>query len=148
VWFVPGSHRRGKLDIHDVVSAAGGNLLPDAVPLVCNPGDVAISNRQILHGSFANTSSDLRVSLNFGFHRRSAIIGVKGKGLQAETAYDAEFVRKRSEMIGYAIDARRQYYPSQAHYVYQPHAQSGEAYQWSEAARPGIEAYYTRDLNI
>jgi ectoine hydroxylase-related dioxygenase (phytanoyl-CoA dioxygenase family) len=148
VWFVPGSHRRGKLDIHDVVSAAGGNLLPDAVPLVCNPGDVAISNRQILHGSFANTSSDLRVSLNFGFHRRSAIIGVKGKGLQAETAYDAEFVRKRSEMIGYAIDARRQYYPGQAHYVYQPHARSDETYQWSEAARPGIEAYYTRDLNI
>jgi ectoine hydroxylase-related dioxygenase (phytanoyl-CoA dioxygenase family) len=148
VWFVPGSHRRGKLNIHDVVSAAGGNLLPDAVPLVCNPGDVAISNRQILHGSFANTSSDLRVSLNFGFHRRSAIIGVKGKGLQGEIAYDAEFVRKRSEMIGYAIDARRQYYPGQAHYVYQPHAQSGEAYQWSEAARPRIEAYYTRDLNI
>jgi ectoine hydroxylase-related dioxygenase (phytanoyl-CoA dioxygenase family) len=148
VWFVPGSHRRGKLNIHDVVSAAGGNLLPDAVPLVCNPGDVAISNRQILHGSFANTSSDLRVSLNFGFHRRSAIIGVKGKGLQGEIAYDAEFVRKRSEMIGYAIDARRQYYPGQAHYVYQPHARSGEAYQWREAARPKIEAYYTRDLNI
>jgi ectoine hydroxylase-related dioxygenase (phytanoyl-CoA dioxygenase family) len=148
VWFVPGSHRRGKLDIHDLVHAAGGNLLPDAVPFVCNAGDVAISNRQILHGSFANTSTDLRVSLNFGFHRRSAIIGAKGKGLQTEIAYDAEFVRKRSEMIGYAIDARRQYYPDQPHYDYQPHARNHETHRWSEAVRPGIDAYYTRDLNI
>jgi ectoine hydroxylase-related dioxygenase (phytanoyl-CoA dioxygenase family) len=148
VWFVPGSHRRGKLDIHDVVSAAGGNLLPDAVPFVCNPGDVAISNRQILHGSFANTSRDLRVSLNFGFHRRSSIIGARGKGQQGDTVYDAELVRKRSEMIGYAIAARRQYYPDQTHYDYQPHARSGEAFRWNEAARPEINAYYARDLNI
>jgi ectoine hydroxylase-related dioxygenase (phytanoyl-CoA dioxygenase family) len=148
VWFVPGSHRRGKLDIHDVVSAAGGNLLPDAVPFICNPGDVAISNRQILHGSFANTSRDLRVSLNFGFHRRSAIIGARGKGQQGEVVYDAERVRKRSEMIGYAIAARSQHYPAQAHYDYQPHALSGEAFEWNEAARPQISAYYMRDLNI
>ncbi len=148
VWFVPGSHRRGKLDIHDLVSAAGGNLLPDAVPFVCNPGDVAISNRQILHGSFANISRDLRVSLNFGFHRRSAIIGARGKGQQGAVVYDAELIRKRSEMIGYAIAARRQHYPEQTQYVYQPHARSGETYRWNEAVRPEIDAYYMRDLNI
>jgi ectoine hydroxylase-related dioxygenase (phytanoyl-CoA dioxygenase family) len=148
VWFVPGSHRRGKLNIHDVVSAAGGNLLPDAVPFVCNAGDVAISNRQILHGSFANTSSDLRVSLNFGFHRRRSIEGARGKGQQSDIVYDAEFIRKRSEMIGYAIAARRQHYPGQMPYDYQPHARSGETYRWNEAARPEIDAYYMRDLNI
>ena len=148
VWYVPGSHRLGKLDIHEVVSAAGGNLLPDAVPFVCNPGDVAISNRQILHGSFANSSPDLRVSLNFGFHRRNSIIGVRGKGKQSEIDFDAEFVAKRSEMLGYAIDARRRHFTKERPFVYQPHAKSGETYRWSEAARAEIDGYYMRDLNI
>ncbi|SDD04817.1 Phytanoyl-CoA dioxygenase (PhyH) [Sphingomonas sp. YR710] len=148
VWFVPGSHRRGKLDIHDLVTTAGGNLLPDAVPFVCNPGDVAISNRQILHGSFANTSGDLRVSLNFGFHRRSAIIGFQGKGQQGNIIYDADLVRKRSELIGYAIDARRQHFPVEKPFVYQPYAQSAELFHWNDAARADISAYYMRDLNI
>jgi hypothetical protein len=148
VWYVPGSHRQGKIDIHEVVAAAGGNLLPDAVPFVCNPGDVAISNRQILHGSFANTSDDLRVSLNFGFHRREAIVGFRGKGKQGDVVYDADFVRKRSEMIGYAIDARRQHFPGEQPFVYQPHAQNAEVYRWTEAARAEIDGYYMRDLNI
>ena len=148
VWYVPGSHRQGKIDIPAMIDAAGGNLLPDAVPFICNPGDVAISNRQIMHGSFANSSPDLRVSLNFGFHRRSAIIGAHGKGQQRDTVYDAEFVRKRSEMIGYAIDARGQHFPDDRKFVYQPHARTGEAYHWDENARLAIDGYYMRDLNI
>jgi len=146
VWFVPGSHKLGKIDIHEVVSAAGGNLLPDAVPFVCNPGDVAISNRQILHGSFANTSSDLRVSLNFGFHRRKSVLGVRSKSV--EEVFDAERVCKRAEMIGYAIDARRQRFPAEVPFAYKPHIQNGEVYHWNEAARGEINAYYLRDLNI
>ena len=46
LWVVPGSHRRGKVDIKAMVAAAGSDRLPDAVPLVCEPGDVAITNRQ------------------------------------------------------------------------------------------------------
>ena len=53
---MPGSHRIGKVDIKAMVEAAGSDRLPDAVPLVCAPGDVAITNRQCVHGSFANTS--------------------------------------------------------------------------------------------
>ena len=53
LWVVPGSHRRGKADIKAMVEAAGSDRLPDAVPLVCGPGDVAIPNRQAMHGSFA-----------------------------------------------------------------------------------------------
>ena len=70
LWVVPGSHRRGKADIKAMVDAAGCDRLPDAVPLVCAPGDVAITNRQAVHGSFANTSPLPRVTINFGFHRR------------------------------------------------------------------------------
>ena len=76
LWVVPGSHRRGKADIKAMVEAAGSDRLPDAVPLVCGPGDVAITNRQAIHGSFANTSPDPRVTINFGFHRRRSVLGV------------------------------------------------------------------------
>ena len=49
----------GKADIKAMVAANGGSdMLPDAVPLVCGAGDVTIANRQIVHGSFANSSPD------------------------------------------------------------------------------------------
>ena len=59
LWVVPGSHHHGKADIKAMVAANGGSdMLPDAVPLVCGAGDVTIANRQIVHGSFANSSPD------------------------------------------------------------------------------------------
>ena len=61
-----------------MVAEAGSERLPDAVPIVCKPGDVAMTNRQVLHGSFANTSPDWRVTVNFGFHRRASVLGVAG----------------------------------------------------------------------
>ena len=66
----PGTHKVGHIDITQRVAEAGSERLPDAVPMVCGPGDVVISNRQLLHCSFANTSPDWRVTVNFGFHRR------------------------------------------------------------------------------
>src|SRR5215213_10211565 len=78
VWVVPGSHKLGKVDIKARVAAAGTERLPDAVPIICRPGDVAITNRQTVHGSFANTSPDWRVTVNFGFHRRRSVLGVMG----------------------------------------------------------------------
>jgi hypothetical protein len=148
LWYVPGTHAQGKCDIPAMVERAGSILLPEAVPLVCNPGDVAISNRQILHGSFANTSDDWRVSLNFGFHRRKSILGVRGRTCREGETYDAERICKRAEMIGYAIDARRQRFPEEAPFVYQPHRQSGAIYRWNEETRGEIKAYNLRDLNI
>ena len=46
LWVVPGSHQQGKADIQALVARAGSERLPEAVPLVCEPGDVAITNRQ------------------------------------------------------------------------------------------------------
>ena len=107
VWVVPGSHQLGKVDIAARVAAAGSERLPDAVPMVCAPGDVVISNRQLLHGSFANTSKDWRVAINMGFHRRASVFGVHGGGLHAALAiYDTAHIRQRARIIGYAIDAR------------------------------------------
>ena len=80
LWVVPGSHKLGRQDIPKMIAEnAGSDRLPTAVPLFCEPGGwVTLVNRQMLHGSFANTSPDQRVSLTFGFHRRASVIGQRG----------------------------------------------------------------------
>lgn len=149
VWVVPGSHRKGKVDIKAMAEAAGAERLPEAVPLVCKPGDVAITNRQAVHGSFANTSPNWRVTINFGFHRRSSVLGVTSGGVHnAVTVYDAERIEKRSRAIGYAIDARRQRFPDETPYVYAPHAASGDTFHWDAAAKAAMKDYNLLDLGI
>lgn len=147
VWVVPGSHKRGKIDIRAMVAAAGTERLPDAVPIVCAPGDVAITNRQTVHGSFANTSPDWRVTVNFGFHRRRSVLGVQGGGLHnARCVYDADRIHRRARLVGYAIDARRHRFPDETPYAYAPLA--GETCRWDEAARQEIRDYNLLDLSI
>jgi ectoine hydroxylase-related dioxygenase (phytanoyl-CoA dioxygenase family) len=146
VWVVPGSHKRGKADIRAMAAAAGTDRLPGAVPIVCKPGDVAITNRQAVHGSFANTSPDWRVTLNFGFHRRKSVLGVMGSGLHnAPSVYDAERIAQRARVIGYAIDARARRFPDETPYVYTPHA---ETYRWDAEAKAGLKDYNLLDLSI
>lgn len=149
VWVVPGSHKLRKVDIKGMAEAAGSARLPDAVPLVCKPGDVAITNRQAVHGSFANTSRDWRVTVNFGFHRRRSVLGVKGGGVHnAPAVYDAERIARRARMIGYAIDARRRRFPDETPFVYRPHAEAGETWRWDEAAKADVKDYNLLDLSI
>jgi hypothetical protein len=149
VWVVPGSHKRGRVDIKALAAQAGTERLPDAVPLICAPGDVAMTNRQALHGSFANTSRDWRVTVNFGFHRRKSVLGVKAGGIHnAVATYDADRIRERARLIGYAIDARRQRFPDEVPYVYKPHADEGLAYRWDDKARAAIRDYNLLDLSI
>jgi ectoine hydroxylase-related dioxygenase (phytanoyl-CoA dioxygenase family) len=149
VWVVPGSHKRGKLDITALVAEAGAERLPDAVPVICKPGDVAMTNRQALHGSFANTSKDWRVTVNFGFHRRRSVLGVKAGGVHNKVAvYDAQRIAERARLIGYGIDARRQRFPDETPYVYKLHAEAGERYRWDEKAKAAIKDYNLLDLSI
>jgi hypothetical protein len=149
VWFLPGTHATGRMDLAAVLAEVGSDRMPNAVPLISNPGDIAISNRQIVHGSFANTSPDWRVTLNFGFHRRRSILGATGFGYDnAKAPYDAERIRKRSEMIGYAIDARHQRFPGEKPFVYQPHARAGQSFHWDEAAKAATWGYNKNDLII
>ena len=148
MWYVPGSHRRGKVDLKTEIAQAGTNLLPDAVPIVCNAGDVCISNRQIVHGSFPNTSKDVRITLNMGFHRRSAIKGQRGIEGYGVTAYSDEVIAKRCEVIGMAIAARRKRYPNERSFDYQPHSKSGVHFEWNDAARAVLSHYNQYDLVI
>jgi hypothetical protein len=150
VWYLPGTHATGKVDLKRIIAEAGSDRLPGAVPLISKPGDVAISNRQVVHGSFANTSADWRVTFNVGFHRRSSIFGAQGyNGLEnTPCVYDDERIRKRAEMIGYAIAARREHFPDERVFVYRPHAAAGDEFRWDAAARSAIRGYSRNDLVI
>lgn len=149
VWVVPGSHKLGRIDIRKWVAEAGTERLPEAVPIIAKPGDVAITNRQSLHGSFANTSKDWRVTVNQGFHRRKSVLNVMAGGLHAAPAvYTAERIAERARMLGLAIDARRQRFPNETPYVYKPHAEAGLTYTWDDNARTGIRDYNLLDISI
>ena len=149
VWVVPGSHKGGKADIKAMVAAAGSERLPEAVPILCAPGDVAITNRQAVHGSFANTSQDWRVTWNFGFHRRRSVLGVQGGGVHnAPAIYDAERIRQRARLIGLGIAARRQRFPEETPFAYAPHRAGGERFTWDAAAKAGLRDYNLLDLSI
>ncbi|MEM7543704.1 MAG: phytanoyl-CoA dioxygenase family protein, partial [Pseudomonadota bacterium] len=149
LWVVPGTHKLGRVDIKGMVEAAGTDRLPDAVPMICEPGDVGINNRQVLHGSFANASPDTRVTVNFGFHRRSSVLGVKAGGVHnAEAIYDEARIKERARLIAYAINARQQRFPDETPYVYQPLAHEMENYSWSDAVKPTLRDYNLLDLSI
>ena len=140
LWVVPGTHR-GKVDIAARVAANGGSdRLPDAVPMLCGPGDVAINDRQVLHGAFANVSDRRRVTLVFGFYPRASVLGVvRGN---PPRRYDAARIHARSRVIALAIDARHQHYPRERRYVYQPLAGELEENRWCEATRESILKNY------
>ena len=150
VWVLPGSHKLGKIDINALMDEAGaGERLPEAVPLVCEPGDCTMVNRQALHGSFANISPDRRVTANFGFHRYTSVIDQVGKLSGAGNRYDAEYVRRRCRTIALAIDARSQRFPHEVPYRYQPFADAGDRPRYDERSRREIlHDYNVCDLGI
>ena len=128
---------------------SGSERLPKAVPYITGPGDVVIHNRQLVHGSFANTSPDWRISMPLGFHRRSSVIGVHGGGLHAAPAvFDEARIKERSRMIGYAIDARKQRFPEETPFVYRPLSDGGETLRWNDDVRRSIKDYNLLDFSI
>ncbi|MEP3889988.1 MAG: phytanoyl-CoA dioxygenase family protein [Hellea sp.] len=149
VWVIPGSHKIGRANIAQRVEEAGSERLPDAVPIICNPGDVVINSRQIIHGSFANTGFEPRLSINFGFHKRSSILNIRGAGMHAEAAImDDAFIDKRSRLIGIAIDARRQRYPEETQYHYAPFANRQDEFKWTATSLASLKDYNLMDLSI
>ena len=151
LWVVPGTHKRGKLDIKAMLAESNDDdRLPDAIPLVCQPGDVTVVNRQLLHCSFANTSKALRISLTFGFHRRKSVLGAKGLlGTSEPVVYDEQRIFDRSAVIAVAIDARRQHYPNETPYHYAPFAGLEDEYRWNaDTYERVIRDYNLKDLGI
>lgn len=149
VWVLPGSHKLGKIDITDLVAESGSERLEGAVPLVCDRGDVVICNRQALHGSFPNSGFEPRLTVNFGFHKRSSVLGVKGGGVHSDAqVFDDEIIARRSKVLGYAIAARKEHYPDEFAYTYQPFEAAGLSFDWNDAARRDMHDYNRDDLSI
>ena len=117
LWVVPGTHKFGKADLKTMMAESGSDHLKGAEPLLCKPGDVAICNRQVVHGSFPNTSNTPRYTFVFGFHRRSSVEGVQGWGGES---YSASYIDRSSRLIALAIDARKQHFPREQSYRYRP----------------------------
>ena len=123
-----------------------GELLPD---VGCRGQVVMLTvrNRQLLHGSFANTSDKWRVTVNMGCLPRQSVIGVRGGGIvSAEMTYDEEHIEKRSRAIAYAIDARRQKYPGEEPFAYAPFA--GHNIVWDQEARETFHDYSVMDMSV
>lgn len=152
LWVVPGTHKTGKADIKRRVADNGGSdALPDAIPLLCDAGDVTIVNRQTLHGSFANSSPDMRMSITFGFHRRRAVLGqmpaLSMKG-QPEPMDEAR-IERRSSVVAVAIDARRRHFPDERPFRYLPFAGREDRFRFTdETFDRVIRDYNLFDLSI
>jgi len=138
---VPGTHAGGKADLKAMMADSGSDRLDGAIPMLCRPGDVAICNRQVVHGSFPNTSETPRATYVFGFHRRSSVAGVKG---WAPQPYDDDRIRASSRIIPLAIDARRQRFPDERPYRYRPRAGATPSIRWNENARREVLRHYHR----
>ena len=150
VWAIPGSHKQGKVDIPQLVKDAGSDRIASAVPMLCEAGDAFIMNRQIVHGSFANTSSERRVTLNAGFFPRKRIQDMTVTHLDGRVVtFDDHHIHERSRMIQIGIDARRQRYPDEAPFHYAPLADEVEENRWNaETRRSVVKDYNLRDMYI
>jgi hypothetical protein len=151
LWVVPGTHKAGRIDIKKMVEDNGGSdRLPGAVPLVCEAGDVTIVNRQMLHGSFANTSRDLRISITFGFHRRASVLGQKAVlAVESDAIYDEQRILERAAVIAVAIDSRAKHYPQEKSFLYQPFIGLEDEYRFTdETFQRVIYNYNVKDLAI
>lgn len=150
VWVLPGSHKIGKADIPGLVSESGSERLNAAVPLVCKAGEVFAVNRQLVHGSFANSSPDRRVTINAGFFPRHRVLDITTSQLDGRMeTYDAERIHARSRIIALGIDARQQRFPDEPRFVYQPLAGEEEENRWNEENREKLlKNYNLKDIYI
>ena len=151
VWVVPGTHKQGKLDIRAMVRDAGTERIPGAVPLLCDAGDVIINNRQLIHGSFANTSPHRRVSIGIGFFPHKSVLNVTTeRHADGElSTYTADRIRERSRMIQIGIDARHKKYPHERKFSYEPFVGDEDQNRWNDHTRANVvKDYYLLDMSI
>ena len=150
VWVLPGTHKQGRVDIAKLVQESGSDRIQQAVPMLCQSGDVVISNRQLVHGSFANTSSERRVTVNMGFLPRSRVLDVTNVNFAGkQQTYDADRLHQRSRMIAIGIDARQQRFPEERRFAYKPLASEEHLNRWNETnQREIVQDYNLLDVHL
>jgi len=159
LWVVPGSQRQWRL-ADEGSFPKPTEVLPDAVPVMMEPGDCAMVNRSSLHGSYHNHSSERRVTMVLGFHKRSSAIGAKTTNVHAfrlpggsnsrKITYSEDYVLRRTRMIPLAINARQQRFIDEEPYQY--HGSLIGDTNWSEVTRAEIsqlgDEYWRRDITL
>ena len=82
--------------------------------------------------------------------RRRSVLGVHAPATLhgAAGVYDEHRIEQRARVIGYAIDARRQRFPQETPFLYQPHAAAGRDLRWDAAAKASMKDYNLLDLSI
>jgi len=96
LFVVPKSHEQGRIDISALIAAPGGRPR-GAIPVEAAPGDVLVHSRNLIHGSFANTSPDPRVTVYFGYHARATVAGI----------YEEAHIERRRQAIALAVRRRQ-----------------------------------------
>ena len=92
---IPKSHRWGQANLKSMVEKHGPQL-PDSIPVPVKAGDVIVHDRNLIHGSFTNTSPDLRITVYFGYHRRDTVVDV----------FTPKHIRQREQAIWLAVQHR------------------------------------------
>lgn len=124
-------------------------MMPRPYEATLKTDKTARSPCQIVHGSFANTGFEPRLTVNFGFHKRSSVLDVHGAGIHAEAAtFDADFIAERSRVMGLAIAARKQKYADETPYDYTPLSAQQSDIQYDAAAQASLLDYNLMDLSI
>lgn len=149
LWVVPGSHKEGRIDIPARVAANGGSTqLPDAVPMLCERGDIAVCNRQCLHASFANASPDRRATFVWGFFRHDSVLGVEvdvpatSPGAEPRRRrYSPDLIQERCELVQLAIDARHQHRPDEPPFRYTIFSDAEEMHWDADARQAALQKY-------
>jgi hypothetical protein len=89
------------------------------------------------------------VTVNFGFHRKSSVLGVKAGGVHnAEAIYDAKRIEDRSRVIALAIDARRKRFPKEDSFCYKPFVGRKTKDVWNIDSLETLKDYNLLDLSI
>ncbi len=83
-------------------------MLPGALPVAVNPGDAIVHSRNVVHGSFPNTSSTTRCTLYFGFHPRASVAPY----------HDEVSIRDRQRQIPLAVALRSSQKPAEEPFRY------------------------------
>ena len=156
LWVVPGSHREGRVDIPARVALNGGSTrLPDAVPMLCERGDVVVCNRQCLHGSFANASRDRRATFVWGFFRRDSVLGAEvevpatrpGQEM-GRRRYSEACIQSRARIVQCAIAVRKAHRPEEQPYVYRPADGLESAVDSPGSVRAALRGYHEGTIFI
>jgi len=98
-----------------------------------------------VHGSFANSSPDRRITLNEGFFPRKRVLDVTTQRLTgAIHTYDQALINARTRILQIAIDARRQRFPQEKSYVYRPLVGHEDENRWNETTRTTVLKNYNQ----